>query len=54
MVDNNKLRQKINILQKNIKFLDSLRQMSVDDFCGRSPQLSFCYPYSAHIGGSND
>lgn len=32
MVDNNKIRQKINILQKNIKFLDSLQQMSVDDF----------------------
>lgn len=32
MVDNNKIRQKINILQKNIRFLDSLRQMSFDDF----------------------
>lgn len=32
MVNNNKIRQKINILQKNIKFLDSLRQMPVDEF----------------------
>lgn len=32
MIDNNKIRRKINTLQQNIKFLDSLRQMSGADF----------------------
>lgn len=32
MVNNDKIRQKINILQKNIKFLDSLRQIPFDEF----------------------
>ncbi|MDD2511223.1 MAG: DUF86 domain-containing protein [Syntrophomonas sp.] len=32
MVNNNKIRQKINILQNNIKFLDSLRQIPADEF----------------------